>query len=167
MLQGQAKRSGSLRKMKENHPTMDFGELLNFCKNFAIVPDLLDMVELQDLFALVNADGEYVASCSRGAPALPVASHHPLVHTQARRRLLGPALILGVPECACTPCVAVRIAIASARMWLGLVWLTVVASQPGAATRKLCRSNTRASARGHPRFRIPHPCSVCVTCFSG
>ena len=40
---------------------MDFEELLEFAKTFGIVPDMLDVVELQTLFAEVNVDEEYVA----------------------------------------------------------------------------------------------------------
>ena len=44
----------------DDNTTMSFRELEAFCKAFRIVPDMLDRVELQDLFAVVNADGEYV-----------------------------------------------------------------------------------------------------------
>lgn len=54
------KRRGSLSNLHEQRPTMDFSEALEFCKCFGIVPDLLDIVELQDLFALVNGDEECV-----------------------------------------------------------------------------------------------------------
>ena len=59
-VQGQLKRRPSLSNLHEQRPTMDFSEVLEFCKCFGIVPELLDMVELQDLFALVNGDEECV-----------------------------------------------------------------------------------------------------------